>query len=126
MRKAVMTIDQHTKVPLGWVAAGMALVFSLLPSLVTMRMLDERTKGLPETLKDHETRIVILETRQGMSAAVRGPVPMAKAEEQEQPVQQASSTLERSAGTTDPIADAFDTLDWTGGIASQFISALTP
>lgn len=54
-------IDQKTKVPLPWIVATAAFVLAALPGMVTLKLVDERTKDLPAVLRDFENRIIKLE-----------------------------------------------------------------
>ena len=122
------TIDAGTRVPIGWVAAGMALVFSLLPSLVTMKMLDERTRDLPETLRDHETRLVIIETRQGLLTSSTDHLAQGSGQSRATSLEAApeAPALDQSAGTTEPLSPISDTIELLESAAAKITKTIIP
>lgn len=57
-------IDGATMVPIGWIPKALAVAVMVLPGIVSAALVNERTKGLPEAVKDLNDRVIILEVKE--------------------------------------------------------------
>lgn len=77
-------IDGGTMVPIGWIPKAVAVAAMVLPGIISAALVNERTKGLPEAVKDLNDRVIILEVKQeirereGRTAESPEPTPQAE------------------------------------------------
>lgn len=88
-------IDEATMVPIGWIPKALAVAVMVLPGIVSAALVNERTKGLPEAVKDLNDRVIILEVKEQLREKTAD-VP--DATEGEDPPRQDAPPPARSAG----------------------------